>query len=332
VRREELKTLVVHLRLHFQLLLAPVFLWGWLVAGGGLSVAVAIAFVAFHVFLYSGATAFNSYYDRDIGPVGGIERPPPVPASLLPLALFMQGIGWALAALVNLPFWLAYGAFVGLSTTYSHPRTRLKAHTLTSLLVVGSGQGVLAFVAAWAATRGEVASAWSLDGVLGATAAMALILALYPLTQLYQIEEDAARGDRTVAVAWGPAACFRFSLICTLIGGAAMVTLVLRRFGLVDATVVALGLGLQVVAIGWLAQGFDARVIVETYRRVMGVNALSAGALGAYLLVRLALASRQDQGGVNAAKAERVVHHDTGLLVEAGLADQVERVVVVSAP
>ena len=30
-----LATLVIHLRLHFQLLLAPVFLWGWLVAGGG---------------------------------------------------------------------------------------------------------------------------------------------------------------------------------------------------------------------------------------------------------------------------------------------------------
>src|ERR687884_96016 len=274
----DLKTLFIHLRLHFQLLLAPVFLWGWLIAGGGFSMAVAIAFVAFHVFLYSGATAFNSYYDRDSGPVGGIERPPPVPASLLPLALFMQGIGWALAALVNLPFWLAYGAFVGLSTTYSHPRTRLKAHTLTSLLVVGSGQGVLAFVAAWAATRGEVASAWSLDGVLGATAAMALILALYPLTQLYQIEEDAARGDRTLAVAWGPAGCFRFSLTCTLVGGVTMLALLARRFGLVDATLVGFGLVLQLLGIAWLARGFDSRAVVARYRRGIGGDALCAAA------------------------------------------------------
>jgi 4-hydroxybenzoate polyprenyltransferase len=292
VRRDELKTLVVHLRLHFQLLLAPVFLWGWLIAGGGFSLAVAIGFVALHVFLYSGATAFNSYYDRDSGPVGGLERPPPVPRSLLPLALLMQGVGWVLAALVNLPFWLACGTFIGLSSAYSHPRVRLKAHTLSSLLVVGFGQGVLAFVAAWAATRGEVASAWSVDGALGAAAAMALILALYPLTQLYQIEEDAARGDRTVAVAWGPAGCFRFSLVFTLIGGAAMLVALLRRFGLVDAALVGVGLGAQFVAIVWLARGFDSRRIIETYRRVMGVNALSAGALGAYLLVRLALNGR----------------------------------------
>jgi 4-hydroxybenzoate polyprenyltransferase len=291
VRRDDLTALVVHHRLHFQLLLAPVFLWGWLIAGGGLRMPVVLAFVAFHGFLYSGATAFNSYYDRDVGPVGGLERPPPVPSTLLPASLVMQVAGWILAALVNLPFWVAYGVFVGLSTAYSHPRVRLKAHTLASLVVVGFGQGVLAFLAAWAATRGEIASAWSLDGVLGATAATALILALYPLTQLYQIDEDAARGDRTLAVVWGPSGCFRFSLLCTLIGGAAMLTLLVRRFGLLDATVVGVGLGLQLAAIGWLGRGFDSRVVVATYRRVMGVNVLSAGALGAYLLVRLALSA-----------------------------------------
>src|SRR5947209_19106818 len=125
-----MRTLFVHLRLHFQLLLAPVFLWGWLLAGGGLSQSVVLGFIAFHFFLYSGATAFNSYYDRDIGPVGGLERPPPVLPALLPVALLMQAIGWLLAAFVNLPFWLAYGAFVGLSTAYSHPRIRLKARPL----------------------------------------------------------------------------------------------------------------------------------------------------------------------------------------------------------
>ena len=86
-------TLLVHLRLHFQLLLAPVFLWGWLLAGGGLSLSVVLGFIAFHFFLYSGATAFNSYYDRDVGPVGGLERPPSVSPGLLPFSLIVQLIG-----------------------------------------------------------------------------------------------------------------------------------------------------------------------------------------------------------------------------------------------
>jgi 1,4-dihydroxy-2-naphthoate octaprenyltransferase len=287
-----LKSLFIHLRLHFQLLLAPVYLWGWVVAGGGLSLSVVLGFVAFHFFLYSGATAFNSYYDRDVGPVGGLEHPPTVVPALLPFSLGVQAVGWLLAALVNLPFWLAYGVFVALSVAYSHPRIRLKAHTLTSLIVVGFGQGALAFLGAWAATRGEVASAWSVDGALGAVAAVLLILALYPLTQLYQTEEDAARGDRTVAIVWGPQRCFAFALICTLLGGLAMLALLALRFGPVDALLVGLGLAIQLLVLVAWARRFDPRELLANYRAVMRLNAGSAGALGAYLLVRLALGSR----------------------------------------
>ena len=287
----ERRAVLVHLRLPFQVLLAPVFLWGWLVAGGGLSPGVVSGFVAFHLFLYPGATAFNSYYDRDRGPVGGLERPPPVPAVLLKVALGVKAAGWLLAAFVNLPFWVAYGVFIALSVAYSHPRVRLKARPFGSLLVVGFGQGALAFLAAWAATRGEIRDALSAEGALGIAAAVLLVLALYPLTQLYQMDEDAARGDRTLAVVWRPRRCFTFALGCTLVGGLAMLALVLRRFGSIDALVVGAGLAVQAIAVVWLARSFDALAILAAYRRVRTVNVLSAGALGGYLLLRLALNS-----------------------------------------
>ncbi|MDQ6671011.1 MAG: UbiA family prenyltransferase [Chloroflexota bacterium] len=286
---DDLKTLLVHLRLPFQLLLAPVFLWGWLVAGGGLSVAVLLGFVCLHVFLYSGATAFNSYYDRDEGPVGGLEHPPEVSPVLLPFSLAVQAFGWLLAFFVNLPFWLAYGAFAALSFAYSHPRVRLKAHTLASLVVVGLGQGALAFVAAWAATRGEIGSAWSVDGALGAASSVLLILALYPLTQLYQIDEDATRGDRTVVVAWGPRRSFVLALACTVAGGGLMLTLLARRFGAVDAVVVGLGLAAQVSGLAWWGHRFDVAQVRANYHRVMRLNVLNAAALGGYLVVRLSV-------------------------------------------
>ena len=257
-------------------------------AGGGWRPAVLIGFVAFHVFLYSGATAFNSYYDRDVGPVGGLAHPPPVTPRLLPFSLGVQVVGWLLAALVNLPFALLYGVFLGLSIAYSHPRIRLKAHTLSSLGVVGIGQGALAFLAAWAAARGDLGAAWSVDGVLGAATAGLLILALYPLTQLYQIDEDAARGDRTVAVAWGARACFGLALAFTSLGGASMVVYLGRRFGAGDAVLVALGLLLQVAIIAGLARRFDPADVQRSYRQVMRLNVFSATAMGGYLLLRLA--------------------------------------------
>jgi 1,4-dihydroxy-2-naphthoate octaprenyltransferase len=283
------KSLFIHLRLHFQLLLAPVYLWGWLVAGGGWSLRVLVGFVAFHFFLYSGATAFNSYYDRDLGPVGGLERPPAVQPALLPFSLAIQAVGWILAAVVNVTFAIIYGVFVALSVMYSHPRIRLKAHTVTSLLVVGFGQGALAFLAAWAATRGDVGGAWSIDGALGASAAVLLILALYPLTQLYQIDEDASRGDRTVAVVWGPDRCFAFALACTVLGGLPMLVLLAWRFGVTDTLLVGLGLLLQVLVLAVWARRYNPREKLRTYHGVMRLNTVSASALTAYLLGRLVL-------------------------------------------
>ena len=282
-----MSALLVHLRLPFQLLLAPVFLWGWLVAGGGWRLQVGLAFVACHVFLYGGATAFNSYYDRDEGPVGGLERPPPVSPALLPFSLAVKAIGWLLAALVNLPFWLIYGAFAALSFAYSHPRLRLKAHPFGSLITVGFGQGVLAYLGAWAAVRGEVGSVLGPTGLLGAVAATLLILALYPLTQLYQVDEDARRGDRTIAVVWGPARCFAFAVVCSVLGGLAMLGVLAQRFGRLDALLVGLGLLGQVAAVGWWARGYEPSRVLTNYRHVMRLNTLSAGALTAYLVARL---------------------------------------------
>lgn len=285
-----MRALLVHLRLHFQLLLAPVFLWGWLVAGSGrLTLAIALAFLSLHLFLYSGATAFNSYYDRDTGPVGGLEHPPPVAPVLLPFSLLVQVVGLFLALLVNATFAVIYVLFFGLSVAYSHPRVRLKGQPLGSLVVVGIGQGTLAFCAAWAADRGDLVSALSLDGLLGAASATLLILALYPISQLYQVDEDAARGDRTVAVAWGPTRCFVFALTCTALGGLAMVGVIGRRFGALDLALVATGLMVQAGLLLVWARSYSPSDALATYRRVMRLNTLSASTLGAYLVARLAL-------------------------------------------
>jgi len=87
------RDLFIHLRLHFQLLLAPIFLWGFTLSETAIDLRFWLGFVAFHLCLYGGTTAFNSYYDRDEGPVGGLENPPPAHEALLPFSLILQGIG-----------------------------------------------------------------------------------------------------------------------------------------------------------------------------------------------------------------------------------------------
>jgi 1,4-dihydroxy-2-naphthoate octaprenyltransferase len=269
------------------LLLAPIFLWGWLLAGGRVDARLGFAFVVFHVFLYGGITAYNSAYDRDEGPVGGLERPPPVSPMLLPFAVSVKLAGWALAWLLNPPFALLYGVIALLSVGYSHPRIRFKAYPPAALATVAIGQGILPFLAAWAAVRGELWSGLALLPLLGALAASGIVLGFYPLTQLFQIDEDRARGDRTVAVAWGPGNAFRLSLACFALGGGALCVVIGSRWAWTEALVVGLGhVGLLASVAHW-QRAFQPGQVLGNFRRVMRLNAAGALGFGGYLLAKL---------------------------------------------
>ena len=76
------------------------------------------------------------------------------------------------------------------------------------------------------------------------------------------------------------------------LGGLVMLAVLAQRYGPWDVLVVGAGLAVQGAIIARLAGRFDRRQILVSYRRVMRIYALSATALGGYLLVRLALDSR----------------------------------------
>ena len=68
-------------------------------------------------------------------------------------------------------------------------------------------------------------AAWAISGrpLHGAMAAVLwsftpLFAALYPLTQLYQLDEDRARGDHTLAVRLGPRNSLTVAVFCAGIG------------------------------------------------------------------------------------------------------------------
>jgi 4-hydroxybenzoate polyprenyltransferase len=281
-------SLLVHLRLHFQLLLAPIFLWGFWLAGGRPAPSALVAFALFHIFLYGGATAFNSAYDRDKGPVGGLEHPPAVSRSLLPFSVAVLLIGWALSAAVNWPFFCVYGAILGFALAYSHPIVRWKAGPLTSLLTIFLGQGVLGFLGGWVAAGMPLAGVLTHGGLIGMLATSLLVSGFYPLGQLYQVEEDQARGDRTVAVAWGPQRCFRLSQAAFLLGSGAVVSLILPRHGAAEAGLASLFLLAILAATEAWRRTFRPLEIMANFHHAMRLNAAAAVALGGYVVWHMA--------------------------------------------
>jgi 4-hydroxybenzoate polyprenyltransferase len=149
------------------------------------------------VCLNGGTLALNSAFDRDEGDIAYLRQPPPPPRALAAFGFGLMLLGLGGAFLLPAEYLLAYALCLLLSVLYSVPPVRLKAVPGADWLINMWGFGTLTPFAGWAATGLPLGSV----GRLILLAFCPLFAALYPLTQLYQIEEDARRGDRTL-VRW----------------------------------------------------------------------------------------------------------------------------------
>jgi 1,4-dihydroxy-2-naphthoate octaprenyltransferase len=288
--RSDLRVYWKHLRVPFQLSLAPLFLWGYFLASLHLTPAFFLGFVAFHFCLYTGITAFNSAYDRDKGPVGGMLTPPPVPPGLLLFSLLVQAVGAMLAAGVNRVFLAIYLIIAAMGAAYSHPRTRWKAHPVASAATVFIGQGALGFLAGWAAASGGLAGVGSERGTWGMLSAAFTTLGLYPLTQVYQIEEDSARGDRTLAVVLGPAGALRFGFLCLTLAAIAAITVMARTSTRLDAGLIAAAYVAILAQVARFGRGYiqHRHTVVSAFRTAMRLNFLTSAGFLLFIALHLA--------------------------------------------
>jgi 4-hydroxybenzoate polyprenyltransferase len=162
------------------------------------------------VCLNGGTLAVNSAFDRDEGDIAYLREPPPPPRHLFAFGSMLMIFGLGAAAALPAPFWKAYALATLMSLAYSVPPLRLKAVAGLDWFINMWGFGTLTVFAGWAATGVP------LDRV-GLTVVLAfcpLFAALYPLTQLYQLDEDRARGDRTLATVIGARHSLALSLVC----------------------------------------------------------------------------------------------------------------------
>jgi 1,4-dihydroxy-2-naphthoate octaprenyltransferase len=276
---------VRHLRLNFNLFLSPIYLWGAVLAGGELADARRwLGFVSLHLFLYGGTNAFNSYYDRDEGPIGGLLEPPPVDAGLLRFSLIVQALGLPLALPLGWPFVLAWLTLFLVATAYSHPAIRLKADPYAALLAVALGQGGVGFVAGWLALWPEPVSLLQPAALLGMLTTALILAGLYVVTQSYQVGEDRARGDRTLPVLLGVRRALLTALAPLAFGGGIMAWWAWRLVG-VAWTLLLLALFLALG--GWLlrwALRFDEGDVRGNFRRTMRFAGASSGGLSLLLL------------------------------------------------
>ncbi|TAE36167.1 MAG: ubiquinone biosynthesis protein UbiA [Sphingobacteriales bacterium] len=204
------KANLLHLRLPFSVLLLPVYVFA-LSQTTNLNVLNAIlVFVVWHLLVYPASNAYNSYFDKDEGSIALLKNPPKIQRNLYHLAVTLEWLGVALAAIVGWHFVFCVLFYNALSKAYSYPKIRLKKYPIISFLVVFVFQGWFIYVATYYAV-GNIYTGFNAMVFLAGLVCSCLIGASYPLTQVYQHAEDGNRGDKTLSILLGIKGSFLFS-------------------------------------------------------------------------------------------------------------------------
>lgn len=203
---------ILHLRFLFSVFLMPVFFYALSQVPNFNIQDTILTFLIWHLLVYPASNGYNSYFDKDEGSIALIEKPPQVDKSLYYFSLILDTIALTLAICVGWILFfavLSYGIF---SKMYSHPMIRLKKYPVLSFLIVFIFQGAFIYWSTYASVSGlDTLLGWNLNFTIAGLICSCLIGAVYPLTQVYQHEEDSRRGDKTLSLILGIRGSFYFS-------------------------------------------------------------------------------------------------------------------------
>ena len=210
----------LHLRIPFSGYLLPVFCFAVSESPRSSLATVALIGAILHLLVYPASQAFNSYYDRDQGSIGGLEKPPPVSRELIVVALALDALALALGLVVGWRFSVLLFLYGAASKAYSHPAIRLKARPWIGWITVAFFQGGVTFALVSLGLRGLTYHDLLAREIAVPAALITLLIGgAYPMTQIYQHGEDASRGDLTLSRRLGIRGTFAFCgvtlLICT---------------------------------------------------------------------------------------------------------------------
>jgi 1,4-dihydroxy-2-naphthoate polyprenyltransferase len=202
----------VHLRLPFSFFLLPIFVFGISQAAAINWVNTILVFIVLHLFIYPGSNVYNSYMDKDVGSIGGLKKPPPVTKNLFYASILFDSTGLFLCLFINPTMLLLMLVYVSISKAYSWTGIRLKKYGFIGWLVVMLFQGGYTYLLVNMAAENHFNISWfSLKNIEGMLLASLLIGGFYPMTQIYQHEEDSSRGDFTISYKLGIIGTFVFS-------------------------------------------------------------------------------------------------------------------------
>jgi len=201
------------LRFHFSFFLLPVFLF----AISQLPVVnwnnALFVFLILHLLVYPASNGYNSYMDRDETPIGGLKNPMQPSRQLFRISVLMDIASIVISLFITKALALGILFYIIASRAYSYRGIRLKKYPVIGFLTVFVFQGALIFfIVYYSCSMNPPASVPIIPCIVSSL----LIGALYPLTQIYQHEEDKKDGVTTISYLLGKRGSFVFSGILFL--------------------------------------------------------------------------------------------------------------------
>ena len=210
---------IKHLRIPFSFNLLPIFLFALAINPQTINwIKSSILFVCWHLLIYPASNGFNSYFDKDKKSIAGIKYPPKVTTELYYFSIALDFFAILLAFLINIPTAISMLIYGLISKAYSHPSIRLKKRPFVSWIFVAIFQGYFVFlVTYWGIHEISISSLTSSIIQIPALLTTMMLLSAYPITQVYQHNEDSERGDLTLSLKLGIIGTFHFTAIVFVI-------------------------------------------------------------------------------------------------------------------
>lgn len=167
-----------------------------------------LIFFILHVLVYPASNGYNSYMDRDTDSIGGLKKPLQPTKQLFYITVVLDAIAVILSYFISLFFMLGIIAYILASRAYSYRGIRLKKYPVAGYLTVVIFQGGLTFFLVMHGCSIDKMTNVPLIGILTASL---LIGGFYPLTQIYQHEQDKADGVISISNLLGYSGTFVFT-------------------------------------------------------------------------------------------------------------------------